>query len=96
MIFNFWKARRAKAIERARDNLLALAQKARMILENVDDRYLSENDRRDLAKIEDLFSWIESDLEAAETHDEMLKAVKEAQLVVKSESLKALIAGIAP
>jgi hypothetical protein len=96
MILNFWKARRAKAIEQMRDEVLAAVRKGRSICENIDYDYLSEDDRQANTEAVDLFKWIEIDLETVETHDEMLKAIGLAKQLVDSQWFKHLSAGNEP
>jgi hypothetical protein len=96
MIINFWKARRAKAIEQMRDEVLAALRKGRSICENIDYDYLSEDDRQANTEAVDLFKWIETDLETVETHDEMLKAIALAKQLVDSQWFKHLRPGNEP
>ena len=96
MIHNFGKARRAKAIEQMRDEVLAAVRKGRSICENIDSDYLSEDDRQANTEAVDLFKWIETDLETVETHDEMLKAVALAKQLVDSQWFKQLRASNEP
>jgi len=93
MILNFWKARRAKAIEQMRDDILATVRNGRSICENIDYAYLSEDDRQANTEAIDIFKWIETDLKTAETHDEMLKAITLAKQLVDSQWFKHLRAG---
>ena len=96
MILKFWKTRKAKAIERRRDEMLAAVRKGRSTCKNVDYRYLSEGDRQANTEAVDLFELLEIDLENAETHDEMINAVKQAEALVDSHWFKHLRAGSEP
>jgi hypothetical protein len=96
MILNFWKVRRAKAIEQMRDDIFAAVRNGRSICENVDYAYLSEDDRQANTEAVDIFKWIETDLKTAETHDEMLKAIALAKQLVDSQWFKHLRAGNEP
>jgi hypothetical protein len=96
MILKFWKSRKAKAIERRRDELLAVVRKGRSMCENVDYRYVSEDDRQANSEAVDLFELLEIDLETAETHDEMMNAVKQAKALVDSHWFRHLKAGSEP
>ena len=90
MILNFFKARRAKAIEQMRDEVLAAVRNGRMICESIDYDHLSEDDRQANAEAVDIFKWIENDLKTAEDHDEMLKAIALAKELVDSQWFKHL------
>ena len=90
MILNFWKARRAKAIEQMRDEVLAAVRNGRMICESIDYDHLSEDDRQANAEAVDIFKWIETDLKTAETPDEMLKAIALPKELVDSQWFKHL------
>ena len=96
MILNFFKARRAKAIEQMRDEVLAAVRKGRSICENIDSDYLSEDDRQANTEAVDIFKWIENDLKTAENHDEMLKAIALAKELVDSQWFKHLRASNEP
>ena len=96
MILNFWKARRAKAIEQMRDEVLAAVRNGRMICESIDYDHLSEDDRQANAEAVDIFKWIANDLATADTHDEMLKAITLAKQLVDSQWFKHLRAGDEP
>ena len=96
MILNFWKSRRANAIEQMRDAILAVVRNGRMICEHVDYKYLSEDDRQANAEAVDLFKWIEIDLATADNHDEMLKAIALAKQLVDSQWFKQLRASNEP
>ena len=93
MILNFFKARRAKAIEQMRDDILAAVRNGRSICENIDYDYLSEDNRQANTEAVDLFKWIENDLATADTHDEMLKAIALAKQLVDSQWFKHLREG---
>ena len=96
MIFNFWKARRARVIERMRDGILAAVHNGRSICESIDYDHLSEDDRQANAEAVDIFKWIETDLKTAKTHDEMLKAITLAKQLVDSQWFKHLRASNEP
>jgi len=96
MILNFFKARRAKTIERMRNELLAAVRNGRMICESIDYDHLSEDDRQANAEAVDLFKWIETDLETVDTHGETLKAIALAKQLVDSQWFKHLRAGNEP
>jgi hypothetical protein len=96
MILNFWKVRRAKAIEQMRDDIFAAVRNGRSICENIDSAYLSEDDRQANTEAVDIFKWIETDLKTAETHDEMLKAIALAKQLIDSQWFKHLRAGNEP
>ena len=93
MILNFWKARRAKAIEQMRDDILAAVRNGRSICESIDYAYLSEDDRQANTEAVEIFKWIANDLATADTHDEMLKAITLAKQLVDSQWFKHLRAG---
>jgi len=96
MIFNFWKARRARVIEQMRDDILAAVHNGRSICEGIDYAYLSEDDRQANTEAVDIFKWIENDLKTAENHDEMLKAIALAKELVDSQWFKHLRASNEP
>jgi hypothetical protein len=96
MILFFRKARRAKAIEKLRDDALAAVRTGKMICENVQRENLSEDDRQTNADAVALFKLIENDLEFAQTHDEILAATTEAMELVNNEWFKHLIASNEP
>jgi hypothetical protein len=96
MILSFWKARRAKAIEQIRDEVLAAVRRGRSICENIDYYYLSEDDRQANTEAVDIFKWIETDLKTADTHDGMLKAIALAKQLVDSQWFKHLKASNEP
>ena len=90
MIFNFWKARRARVIEQMRDDILAAVHNGRSICESIDYAYLSEDYRQANTEAVDIFKWIETDLKTAETPDEMLKAIALPKELVDSQWFKHL------
>ena len=96
MIFNFFKARRAKAIEQMRDEVLAAVRNGRMICESIDYDHLSEDDLQANTEAVDLFKWIETDLKTVKTRDETLKAISLAKQLVDSQWFKHLKAGNEP
>jgi hypothetical protein len=59
--------------------VLALVRYAKLVCENANHGYLSEEERQATIEAVDLFEWIETDLEAAETHFEMLEAITQAK-----------------
>ena len=93
MIFNFWKARRARVIEQMRDDILAAVRNGRSICESIDYAYLSEDDRQANTEAVEIFKWIETDLQTAATPDEMLKAITLAKELVNTQWFKHLRAG---
>ena len=58
MTLNFWKARRAKAIEQLRDDILAAAQSGLKLCMYVRDEELSEDDRQATYEAAQLFAAI--------------------------------------
>jgi hypothetical protein len=90
------KARRAKAIEKMRDDALAAVRTGKVLCEKVQCEYLSEDDRQANADAVALFKLIEHDLESAQTQDEILAATKETMELVNNEWFKHLIAGNKP
>ena len=96
MIFNFWKARRARVIEQIRDEILAAVRNGRSICESIDYDYLSEDDRQANTEAVDIFKWIETDLKAADTPDEMLEAIALAKELVDTQWVKNLRASNEP
>jgi hypothetical protein len=91
MIFFFRKARRAKAIEKLRDDSLAAVRTGKMLCEKVQCECLSEDDRQANADAVALFKLIEQELESAQTQDEILAATKETMELVNNEWFKHLI-----
>jgi hypothetical protein len=96
MILFFRKARRARAIEKLRDDALAAVRTGKTICEKVQSGYLSEDDRQASNDAVNLFKLIEHDLESSQTHDEILSATKEVMDLVNNRWFKHLVAGNTP
>ena len=96
MTLNFWKARRAKAIEQLRDDILAAARSGLKICMYVRDEELSEDDRQATYEAAQLFAAIELDLEHAETQDEVISAAGQVLDLLNNEWFKHLIASNEP
>ena len=96
MTLNFWKARRAKAIEQLRDDILAAARSGLKICMYVRDEELSEDDRQATYEAAQLFAAIELDLEHAETQDEVIFAAGQVLDLFNNKWFKHLIANNEP
>ena len=96
MTRNFWKARRTKALEQLRDDILSAARNGLKICIYVRDEELSEDDRQATYEAAQLFAAIELDLEHAKTQDEVISAAGQVLDLLNNEWFKHLIANNEP